>query len=83
MAIIVPCVWMIGADEAGKQAVVKLKALLLEDGLLKGLTGTQSPIVIRSSTYKLLALICKRCAAHLLFNCLQPHDADMVFVFKI
>jgi len=64
MAFKMPCVLMICADEAGKQVVVKLKALLSEDGLLKRLTSNQSPIVIRSSTYKLLALICKRCAAH-------------------
>lgn len=34
--------------------------MLLEQGVLKGLTGLQGSIVIRTSTYSLLATMCKR-----------------------
>ena len=50
----------VAADEAAREVVTRLKALLLEQGMLKRLIGLQGSIVIRTAAYSLLAVLCKR-----------------------
>lgn len=50
----------VAADEAAQEVVTRLKALLLEQGMLKRLIGLQGSIVIRTAAYSLLAVLCKR-----------------------
>ena len=51
---------LLDADEAAQEAVARLKALLLEQGMLKRLIGLQGSIMIRTAAYSLLAVLCKR-----------------------
>ena len=50
----------VSADEAAQEAVGKVIAIFLDQDLVKRLMGLKGSVFIRSSSYSLLTIICKR-----------------------